>query len=103
MHQLVGRINDSGADILFLALGSPRQETWFAAHASELTSVKVCQGIGGTLDAITGSVKRAPEIWMRFSLEWLYRLLSDPKRLGRQKVLPIFAFRVLLAMTHPNR
>jgi N-acetylglucosaminyldiphosphoundecaprenol N-acetyl-beta-D-mannosaminyltransferase len=55
------------------------------------------------LDAITGNVKRAPDIWIRFSLEWLYRLLSDPKRLGRQKVLPIFAFKVLMAMAHPRR
>lgn len=98
MHELIKRINDSGADILFLALGSPRQEKWFAAHASELSSVKVCQGIGGTLDAIAGNVKRAPDIWQRFSAEWLYRLLSEPNRIGRQKALPVFAFRVLIAM-----
>ena len=100
MPDLVNRINDSGADILFLALGSPRQEKWFALHASKLSSVKVCQGIGGTLDAIAGNVNRAPEIWQRFSAEWLYRLLSEPKRINRQKVLPIFAFRVLMAMVY---
>ena len=100
MPDLVNRINDSGADILFLALGSPRQEKWFTKYASELEHVKVCQGIGGTLDAITGNVKRAPEIWCRFSAEWLYRLLSEPKRINRQKVLPIFAFRVLMALVY---
>lgn len=98
MPQLIRRINDSKASILFLALGSPIQEKWFANHADELTSVKVCQGIGGTLDAITGSVKRAPDIWMRFHLEWLYRLLKDPKRIRRQRVLPVFALRVILTM-----
>jgi N-acetylglucosaminyldiphosphoundecaprenol N-acetyl-beta-D-mannosaminyltransferase len=103
MHDLIKRINDSNADILFLALGSPRQEKWFAAHASELSSVKVCQGIGGTLDAIAGNVKRAPDIWQRFSIEWLYRLLSEPKRIGRQKVLPIFAFKVMMAMLNSVR
>ncbi len=98
MPALIQRINDSKADILFLALGSPRQEKWFADHAPELRYVKVCQGIGGTLDAIAGTVRRAPDIWQRFSAEWLYRLLSEPKRISRQKVLPIFAFRVLMAM-----
>jgi N-acetylglucosaminyldiphosphoundecaprenol N-acetyl-beta-D-mannosaminyltransferase len=50
------------------------------------------------LDTIAGTVKRAPVIWQRFSAEWLYRLLSEPKRIGRQKVLPVFAYRVITAM-----
>jgi len=102
MPELVGRINDSEADILFLALGSPKQEKWFASHAPDLSHVKVCQGIGGTLDTIAGNVRRAPEIWQRFSAEWLYRLLSEPKRINRQRVLPIFAFRVLMALVRKN-
>jgi N-acetylglucosaminyldiphosphoundecaprenol N-acetyl-beta-D-mannosaminyltransferase len=61
-----------------------------------LTTVRVCQGIGGTLDTIAGNVKRAPEAWCRMNLEWLYRLLSDPRRIGRQKVLPLFAWQVLM-------
>lgn len=103
MPELVKRINDSGADILFLALGSPRQEKWFASYSPDLLHVKVCQGIGGTLDAIAGVVKRAPGIWQRFAVEWLYRLLSEPKRFSRQKRLPIFAFRVLLTMVKSSR
>lgn len=97
MPELIKQINDSGADILFLGLGSPKQEKWFATHAKELLHVKVCQGIGGTLDTISGSVKRAPEIWQKFSLEWLYRLLSEPTRISRQKFLPVFFFKVLIA------
>jgi N-acetylglucosaminyldiphosphoundecaprenol N-acetyl-beta-D-mannosaminyltransferase len=96
MPDLIKYINDSGADILFLALGSPIQEKWFAKYAHELKFITVCQGIGGTLDTIAGSVKRAPAIWREFSLEWLYRLLDEPKRIHRQKVLPIFAFKVLM-------
>jgi N-acetylglucosaminyldiphosphoundecaprenol N-acetyl-beta-D-mannosaminyltransferase len=103
MPNLIGRINDSGADILFLALGSPRQEKWFAAHAGELLHVKICQGIGGSLDTVAGNIRRAPVTWQRFSMEWLYRLLSEPKRINRQKVLPIFALRVLMAMVQSNR
>ena len=96
MPGLVERINASGAQILFLALGSPRQEQWYATHRDALKTVRVCQGIGGTLDTIAGNVKRAPEIWCRWNLEWLYRLLADPRRWKRQKVLPVFASKVLL-------
>jgi exopolysaccharide biosynthesis WecB/TagA/CpsF family protein len=95
MDGLVDRINQSGAKILFVALGSPRQERWIAEHRSKL-QVKVIQGIGGTLDTIAGTVKRAPVAWQRLNLEWLYRLLSDPRRLARQVALPVFAWRVLL-------
>jgi N-acetylglucosaminyldiphosphoundecaprenol N-acetyl-beta-D-mannosaminyltransferase len=92
--KLIEQINSSGAQVLFLALGSPRQENWFATYAGQLHSVRVCQGIGGTLDTIAGTVKRAPEFWCNMNLEWFYRLMSEPKRITRQKVLPIFAYQV---------
>lgn len=97
MPELIDRINKSKAEILFLALGSPKQEKWFAAYKSKLRYVRVVQGVGGTLDTIAGTVKRAPEIWCRWQLEWLYRLIKEPKRIKRQKVLPIFAWKVFLA------
>jgi N-acetylglucosaminyldiphosphoundecaprenol N-acetyl-beta-D-mannosaminyltransferase len=97
MDGLIKKINESGAEILFLALGSPKQEKWYATYRDQLTSVKVVQGIGGTLDTIAGNVKRAPEIWCRCSAEWLYRLLVEPSRIKRQKVLPLFAIKVLVA------
>jgi N-acetylglucosaminyldiphosphoundecaprenol N-acetyl-beta-D-mannosaminyltransferase len=97
MPQLIDAINASGAQVLFVALGSPRQEQWMAAHGDQLTSVKICQGIGGTLDTIVGNVKRAPQLWCRWHLEWFYRLLKEPKRIRRQKVLPLFALAVLQA------
>ena len=96
MPALVEQINRSGTRILFLALGSPKQERWFAAHRDRLATVRVCQGIGGTLDTIAGTVRRAPPAWCRLHLEWLYRLLDDPRRARRQRVLPLFAARVLL-------
>jgi len=95
MPELIDRINESQADILFLALGSPRQEKWYATHKNSLKTVKVCQGIGGTLDSITGNVKRAPDIWQKCSAEWLYRMISEPSRIKRQKILPLFAIMVL--------
>jgi N-acetylglucosaminyldiphosphoundecaprenol N-acetyl-beta-D-mannosaminyltransferase len=90
MDDLIQQINDSGAKILFIALGSPKQEKWFATYKNSLKNIRVCQCIGGTLDTITGKVKRAPEIWRRYNVEWLYRLLSEPKRIRRQKLLPLF-------------
>lgn len=100
MPGLVEEINRSRADILFLALGSPRQEQWFTRYSGRLTTVRVCQGIGGTLDTIAGTVKRAPRIWCSVNLEWLYRLLSEPKRISRQKILPVFAWQILYRALH---
>jgi len=97
MGTLIDKINESGAEILFIALGSPKQEAWFATHRGSLHNVRVCQGIGGTLDVIVGRVKRAPKLWRAWNAEWLYRLLTDPRRIRRQKVLPVFAARVLAA------
>ena len=97
MPDLIDRINASKAEILFLALGSPKQEKWYATHKNRLHHVRVVQGVGGTLDTIAGTVKRAPEIWCKLQLEWLYRLIMEPKRIKRQKVLPIFAAMVLIA------
>jgi N-acetylglucosaminyldiphosphoundecaprenol N-acetyl-beta-D-mannosaminyltransferase len=78
-----------------LALGSPRQEKWFARNKERLAHVKLVQAVGGTLDTIGGSVKRAPRLWQQCHLEWLYRLLAEPTRMGRQRVLPVFVWRVL--------
>lgn len=97
MDALVERINASGAEILLVALGSPKQEQWCAGYAPKLTHVKVIQGVGGTLDTIAGTVKRAPSAWCRLNLEWLYRLLKEPTRIQRQKVLPLFAWAVMMA------
>jgi N-acetylglucosaminyldiphosphoundecaprenol N-acetyl-beta-D-mannosaminyltransferase len=94
---LINRINGSEAEILFLALGSPKQEKWYATHKNRLHHVRVVQGVGGTLDAIAGSAKRAPQMWRKLKLEWLYRLIMEPRRIKRQRVLPQFAAMVLIA------
>ena len=96
MPNLIDSINESRAEVLFIALGSPKQEKWFAKYHRDLKYVKVCQCIGGTLDTIAGNVKRAPGFWKKYSLEWLYRLIIQPSRIKRQRVLPVFVFAVLL-------
>jgi len=93
MAQLVESINVSGADILFVGLGSPRQELWMSRFQESL-EVKVCQGVGGTFDALCGYPKRAPQFMQKLHLEWLYRLVTQPKRAHRQLALPRFAIQV---------
>ncbi|CAI8789603.1 WecB/TagA/CpsF family glycosyltransferase [Methylocaldum szegediense] len=94
MPKLVADINASQAEILFVALGSPRQELWMRRYVPEL-AVKVCQGVGGSFDVIAGKVRRAPPLFQRMHLEWFYRLAQEPRRLSRQAELPKFAWRVV--------
>lgn len=94
MPALVDEINQSGADVLFIALGSPRQEEWIDQNIGSLR-VKAVQGVGGTFDVIAGRVQRAPPLFRRLNLEWFYRLLREPKRLWRQRVLLYFMLAIL--------
>ncbi|KAB7707432.1 WecB/TagA/CpsF family glycosyltransferase [Bacillus aerolatus] len=93
---LVEQIRESGAALLFVALGSPRQELWIKDNMANLPNVKVFQGVGGSFDVYSGKVKRAPAFYRKFGLEWLYRLLTDPKRIKRQMALPKFLLKILL-------
>ncbi len=72
-EHLIDDINEANADLLFVALGSPRQERWINACLPKL-NVKVCQGVGGTFDVIAGNVNRAPSAFRKANLEWFYRL-----------------------------
>lgn len=94
MDTLISRINDAQPDILFVGLGSPRQEMWIQRYLPELR-VKVIQGVGGTLDTIAGTVKRAPLWTQSLGLEWLYRLVMQPSRARRQVNLVRFAAEIL--------
>ncbi|MGB3259853.1 WecB/TagA/CpsF family glycosyltransferase [Paenisporosarcina sp.] len=93
---LVQRIHESGAKMLFVALGSPKQELWIKRNLANLPNVLVFQGVGGSFDVFSGMVKRAPAFFRKFGLEWLYRLASNPSRIKRQMNLPIFLWRVLI-------
>ncbi|MBQ7793852.1 MAG: WecB/TagA/CpsF family glycosyltransferase [Clostridia bacterium] len=92
---IVDEINASGADVCFVCLGSPAQEKWINANRDRL-NCSVLMGLGGSLDAITGDMPRAPEWWCKHGLEWLYRLSKQPSRIGRMMALPKFGFTVLL-------
>ncbi len=85
---VVRAIRASRADVLFVCLGSPKQELWMARYGPE-TGVKLAVGLGGALDVFAGAVQRAPEGFQKLGLEWLYRLGKEPKRIGRMAKLPL--------------
>lgn len=92
--EAVRRINEAKADALYVCLGSPKQENFMFTHADAL-NVRLMAGLGGTLDGIAGTVKRAPKWMIKLQLEWLYRLIKEPRRLGRMMRLPKFVFAAL--------
>lgn len=93
---LVEEINASGADVLCVALGSPKQEEFIARHRNNLKA-KVAIGVGGSLDVWAGTLKRAPEFYQKHGLEWLYRFLQEPTRYKRMAALPTFMMRVMVS------
>lgn len=80
-------------DLLLVAFGSPRQENWIYDNKDEL-GFKVAMGVGGTVDIMAGTAKRAPLIFQKLGLEWLHRLIKQPTRIGRMMQLPIFMITV---------
>ena len=91
---VAAQIAHSGAKIVFAGLGSPRQELWLADHLKE-TRCGVGIGVGGSFDVLAGNVARAPVLWRRLNLEWLYRLVREPGRWRRQLALPHFVWLAL--------
>lgn len=92
--EVVRKINEANADALYVCLGAPKQEYFMYRHRAKL-NVRLMAGLGGTLDGIAGTVKRAPRWMIRLQLEWLYRLIREPRRFGRMLRLPKFVFAAL--------
>lgn len=92
--EVVAEINASGAEILFVCLGAPKQEQWMAKNKDKLNT-RLMLGLGGSLDSYAGTVKRAPDIFIKLGLEWFYRLIKEPKRFGRMLALPKYMFAVI--------
>lgn len=87
------QIRESGAQLVFVGLGFPKQEFWLAEYLAQ-TGCGAGIGVGGSFDVISGKVERAPAAWRRMHLEWLYRLLKEPKRWRRQLALPQFVLMI---------
>ncbi len=92
--EIIRQVNKSRANILLVAYGSPKQEYWLKDNLNKTT----CQfgaGLGGTFDFLAGVKKRAPKIMQNLGLEWLFRLIYEPKRLKRQLAIPKLMFLML--------
>lgn len=94
-EQVIAQINASGADILFVAMGSPTQEYWIARYRAQINA-PFCMGVGGSFDVASGAIKRAPAVFRKVGAEWIYQLITEPrKRFKRQTVYVPFMLRVL--------
>jgi N-acetylglucosaminyldiphosphoundecaprenol N-acetyl-beta-D-mannosaminyltransferase len=91
---IIEKINAAKPDLLLVCLGAPKQELWMQANCGKV-SAGLMAGLGGSLDVFAGTVERAPEAWQKAGLEWLYRLLKEPKRIGRMMKLPKFLLVVI--------
>jgi N-acetylglucosaminyldiphosphoundecaprenol N-acetyl-beta-D-mannosaminyltransferase len=89
-NAILARVNESGADMLFVAYGAPVQDLWIERNRDKLLEVRVAIGVGGALDFIAKRVRRAPSWMQKMGLEWLFRLTMQPWRAKRQWALVVF-------------
>jgi len=81
--EIVQIVNETDAEILFVAYGAPKQEIWISETLHKLKKIRIAIGIGGAFDFVAGNVKRAPKIMQKLGLEWLFRLIQQPSRILR--------------------
>ncbi|MBM7560219.1 WecB/TagA/CpsF family glycosyltransferase [Marinitoga litoralis] len=98
--EVINLINNSGAEILFVGMGVPRQEEFIYKNLHKL-NVKMAMGVGGSIDVISGKISRAPKLFQIFGLEWLYRMLREPKRFKKFPDLMNFYFKVYRSKETP--
>ena len=91
--EVIEESNTLQPNILFVATGAPRQEKWIYNHQKEL-KVDVATGQGGTFDYEAGRIPRAPEWIQKIGMEWFFRLIQEPSRIGRMSVLPVYAVKI---------
>lgn len=83
-EEAFSKIIEAKPDMVFVGLGSPKQEEFILKYKDKIPSVKIWMPIGGSLDVISGTLKRAPKFFIKHHLEWFYRLVKQPKRIFRQ-------------------
>lgn len=92
---VIQKINDIGAEVLIVCFGAPIQETWISENKKRLESVKLYLALGGALDVWAKDVRRAPKIFQMIGLEWLWRIIKEPRRAGFILKMPPFLCKVL--------
>lgn len=92
LHKILGLVNGSGATVLAVGVGAPKQEKWIHAHRKDLPGIRLFFAIGATIDFEAGEVKRAPRWMTKAGLEWLYRLAQEPGRLAKRYLVDDLPF-----------
>lgn len=82
--ELVRIVNASGANVLLVGVGAPKQEKWIMKHRDRMPGVKLFMALGATIDFEAGTLKRAPQFWQKIGMEWFYRFLKEPRRLFKR-------------------
>ena len=77
-------VNDSGASVVLVGVGCPKQEKWIDAHKAKMPGVDIWMALGATIDFEAGNIKRAPIIWRKIYMEWFYRFLQEPRRMYKR-------------------
>lgn len=83
-EELTRIVNESGANVLLVGVGAPKQEKWIMKYRDHMPKVDIFMGLGATIDFEAGTLKRAPFFWQKIGMEWLYRCLKEPKRLFKR-------------------
>lgn len=100
---IIDLINQSGATVLGIGVGAPKQEKWIAKYKNRLTNIKVFLAIGATIDFEAGHVARSPKWMSELGIEWLHRLMSEPQRLAKRYLVEDMPFFWLLLQQKLNR
>lgn len=83
-EELIRIVNESGANVLLVGVGAPKQEKWIMKYRDRMSGVDIFMALGATIDFEAGTLKRAPVFWQKIGMEWLYRCLKEPKRLFKR-------------------
>lgn len=83
-EELIRIVNQSGANVLLVGVGAPKQEKWIMKYRDRMPKVDIFMALGATIDFEAGTLKRAPKVWQKCGMEWLYRVLKEPKRLVKR-------------------
>ena len=101
-QKIINIVNRSGANVLAVGVGAPKQEKWICKHRSRLTSVRTFLAIGATIDFEAGNLQRSPAWMSSVGLEWLYRLVREPGRLWKRYLVEDLAFFILILRQKMN-
>ena len=87
IEEIITKINQSGANVLVVCVGAPKQENWIVRYREKCTNIDIFMALGATIDFEAGTVTRAPVVFQKLALEWLYRVINEPKRLWKRYLI----------------